>query len=73
MCIRDRLHHALIGAEGGGLHPDLDNFQPAEQIVGEEHIGAKLADLCWWFKGVTDFHKLRFSLTFVSLFGKSGG
>ena len=67
------LYHALIGPEGGGLHPDLDNFQPAEQIVGKEHVGAKLADLCGRLKGVADFYKLRFGLTFVSLFGKSGG
>ena len=67
------LHHALIGAEGGGLHPDLDDFQPAEQIIGEQHIGAKLADLCGRLKGVADFHKLRFGFSFGSLFGKSGG
>ena len=42
-------------------------------LIGKEHIGAKLADLCGRLKGVADFHKLRFGFSFVSLFGKSGG
>ena len=56
-----------------GFHPDLDDFQPAEQIIGKQHIGTKLTDLCGRLKGVADFHKFRFGLSFVSLFGKSGG
>ena len=66
------LYHAFIRAEGGGLYSDLDDFQPAEQIVGKQQIGAKLTDFCGRLKGVAEFHTLRFGFSLVSLFGQSG-